>query len=163
MTVPSQDMVLGIYYISLIDGEHDEKKSPRFSGMDEVELALENKVITLHTPIYARVNGKTYATTTGRMILGQLLPKSDKMPFDLVNKVMPKKAIEKLLATAYENCGDKAMILLADALKDTGFEQAARSGISIGFNDIVIPEEKESMITEAKRSAFWWRTSQQID
>jgi len=153
MTVPSQDMVLGIYYISLMDGEHDEKKSPRFANMDEVQLALENKTITLHTPIYARVNGKTYATTAGRMILGELLPKSDNMPFDLVNKVMPKKAIEKLLATAYENCGDKAMILLADALKDTGFEQAARSGISIGFNDIVIPEEKESMIAEATKGA----------
>ena len=153
MTVPSQDMVLGIYYISLMDGEHDEKKSPRFANMDEVQLALENKTITLHTPIYARVNGKTYATTAGRMILGELLPKSENMPFDLVNKVMPKKAIEKLLATAYENCGDKAMILLADALKDTGFEQAARSGISIGFNDIVIPEEKESMIAEATKGA----------
>ena len=117
MTVPSQDMVLGVYYISLINGEHDEKKSPRFSGMDEVKLALENKTITLHTPIYARINGKTYATTAGRMILGELLPKSDNMPFDLVNKVMPVKEIKKLLATTYERCGDKAMILLADALK----------------------------------------------
>ena len=153
MTVPSQDMVLGVYYISLMNGEHDEKKSPRFSGMDEVKLALENKLITLHTPIYARVNGKTYATTAGRMILGELLPKSDNMPFDLVNKVMPAKEIKKLLATTYERCGDKAMILLADALKDTGFEQAARSGISIGFNDIVIPEEKKEMIAESTKAA----------
>ena len=153
MTVPSQDMVLGVYYISLINGEHDEKKSPRFSGMDEVELALENKTITLHTPIYARVNGKTYATTAGRMILGQLLPKSEKMPFDLVNKVMPRPEIKKLLATAYENCGDKAMILLADALKDTGFEQAVRSGISIGFDDVVVPEDKEAMIEKSEKAA----------
>ena len=153
MTVPSQDMVLGVYYISLINGEHDEKKSPRFSGMDEVQLALENKTITLHTPIYARVNGKTYATTAGRMILGELLPKSDNMPFDLVNKVMPVKEIKKLLATTYERCGDKAMILLADALKDTGFEQAVRSGISIGFDDIVVPSEKEAMIAKSEKAA----------
>jgi len=153
MTVPSQDMVLGIYYISLINGEHDEKKSPRFSGMDEVQLALHNKTITLHTPIYARVNGKTYATTAGRMILGELLPKSDKMPFDLVNKVMPVKEIKKLLATTYENCGDKAMILLADALKDTGFEQAVRSGISIGFDDIVVPSDKDAMIEKSEKAA----------
>lgn len=153
MTVPSQDMVLGVYYISLMNGEHDEKKSPRFSGMDEVQLALENKTITLHTPIYARVNGKTYATTAGRMILGELLPKSDNMPFDLVNKVMPRKEIKKLLSTAYERCGDKAMILLADALKDTGFEQAVRSGISIGFDDVVIPEDKAAIIAKSEKAA----------
>ncbi len=153
MTVPSQDMVLGVYYISLMNGEHDEKKSPRFSGMDEVKLALENKTITLHTPIYARIKGKTYATTAGRMILGELLPDSDNMPFDLVNKVMPVKEIKKLLATTYERCGDKAMILLADALKDTGFEQAVRSGISIGFDDIVVPSDKEAMIAKSEKAA----------
>ena len=152
MIVPSQDMVLGVYYISLINGEHTEK-SPRFANMDEVKMALENKTITLHTPIVARINGKTYKTTAGRMILGELLPKSDKMPFDLVNKVMPVKEIKALLATTYERCGDKAMILLADALKDTGFEQAARSGISIGYDDIVIPEEKKTLITESEKIA----------
>jgi len=152
MTVPSQDMVLGIYYISLINGEHTEK-SPRFSGMDEVELALQNKTITLHTPIVARINGKNYKTTAGRMILGQLLPKSENMPFDLVNKVMGRPDIESLLSITYERCGDKAMILLADALKDTGFEQAARSGISIGFDDVVIPEEKDKMIADAEKAA----------
>ena len=159
MTVPSQDMVLGVYYISLINGEHDEKKSPRFSGMDEVQMALENKVITLHTPIYARVKGKTYATTAGRMILGELLPED--MPFDLVNKVMPAKEIKKLLATAYERCGDKAMILLADALKDTGFEQAVRSGISIGFDDIVVPEDKEAIIEKSEKAAVEIETQYQ--
>ncbi|MCQ2599099.1 MAG: DNA-directed RNA polymerase subunit beta' [Alphaproteobacteria bacterium] len=152
MIVPTQDMVLGVYYISLINGEHTEKSS-RFASMDEVKMALENKTITLHTPIIARINGKIYKTTAGRMILGQLLPQSDNMPFDLVNKVMGKKEIESLLATTYERCGDKAMIILADSLKNTGFEQAARSGISIGFDDIVIPVEKKSMIEEANKAA----------
>ena len=152
MIVPSQDMVLGVYYISLINGEHTDK-SPRFANMDEVKMALENKSITLHTPIVARINGKIYKTTAGRMILGELLPKSENMPFDLVNKVMPVGEIKALLATTYERCGDKAMILLADALKDTGFEQAARSGISIGYDDIVIPEEKKQIIAETEKSA----------
>ena len=152
MIVPSQDMVLGVYYISLINGEHTDK-SPRFANMDEVKMALENKSITLHTPIVARVNGKIYKTTAGRMILGELLPKSDNMPFDLVNKVMPVGEIKSLLATTYERCGDKAMILLADALKDTGFEQAARSGISIGYEDIVIPEEKKQIIADTEKAA----------
>ncbi len=150
MTVPTQDMVLGVYYISLINGEHSEK-SPRFANMDEVKLALENKIITLHTPIYARVNGKKYATTAGRMMLGELLPEG--MPFDSVNKVIPAKEIKNLLARTYEACGDKAMILLADALKDTGFEQAVRSGISIGFDDIVIPEDKKTIIEKAEKAA----------
>ncbi|MBO7642583.1 MAG: DNA-directed RNA polymerase subunit beta' [Alphaproteobacteria bacterium] len=152
MIVPSQDMVLGVYYISLMNGNVDEK-SPRFANMDEVKMALDNKTITLHTPIVARINGKRYETTAGRMILGELLPKSDKMPFDLVNKVMPAGEIKKLLATTYERCGDKAMIMLADALKNTGFEQAARSGISIGFDDIVIPKEKTEMIANANKAA----------
>ena len=152
MIVPSQDMVLGVYYISLMNGTVNEK-SPRFANMDEVKMALENKSITLHTPIVARINGKRYETTAGRMILGELLPKSDKMPFDLVNKVMPAGEIKKLLATTYERCGDKAMILLADALKNTGFEQAARSGISIGFDDIIIPKEKAEMIANANKAA----------
>ena len=152
MIVPSQDMVLGVYYISLMNGEVNEK-SPRFANMDEVKMALENKTITLHTPIVARINGKRYETTAGRMILGELLPKSDNMPFDLVNKVMPSGEIKKLLALTYERCGDKAMIMLADALKNTGFEQAARSGISIGFDDIVIPKEKTEMIAAANKEA----------
>src|SRR5574344_790850 len=95
MIVPSQDMVLGVYYISLINGEHTDK-SPRFATMDEVKLAMENKSITLHTPIFARINGKVYKTSAGRMILGELLPKSDKMPFDLVNKVMSRGEIKSL-------------------------------------------------------------------
>jgi DNA-directed RNA polymerase subunit beta' len=152
MIVPSQDMVLGVYYISLINGEHTDK-SPRFANMDEVKLALENKTITLHTPIVARIKGKTYKTTAGRMILGELLPDCDNMPFDLVNKVMPVKEIKALLATTYERCGDKEMILLADALKNTGFEQAAHSGISIGYDDIVIPEEKKTLIAESEEAA----------
>ncbi len=152
MIVPSQDIVLGVYYISLINGEHTEK-SPRFANMDEVQMALENKSITMHTPIVARIKGKTYKTTAGRMILGELLPDSENMPFDLVNKVMPVKEIKALLATTYERCGDKAMILLADALKNVGFEQAARSGISIGFEDIVIPEEKKALIADSEKAA----------
>ncbi|MBQ7409186.1 MAG: DNA-directed RNA polymerase subunit beta', partial [Alphaproteobacteria bacterium] len=100
---------------------------------------------------YARVNGKKYATTAGRMILGELLPEG--MPFDSVNKKMPVGEIKKLLAKTYEVCGDKAMILLADALKDTGFAQAVRSGISIGFDDIVVPEEKQKLIDKSEKEA----------
>ncbi|MCL1902520.1 MAG: DNA-directed RNA polymerase subunit beta', partial [Alphaproteobacteria bacterium] len=156
MIVPSQDMVLGVYYMSMIDGEHTDESS-RFANMDEIKLALQNKAITLHTPIVTRYNAsegvEKVKTTAGRMILGELLPKKPGMPFALVNQVMAKKQIEQLLTTCYEMCGDKDMIVLADQLKNTGFEQAARSGISIGFDDIVIPEEKQKMIADAESAA----------
>ena len=154
--VPSQDMVLGVYYTSLTDGEHTDK-SPRFANMDEIKLALHNGAITLHTPIIARYGApgdtQIVKTTAGRMILGELLPKNPGLPFDLVNQPMGRKQIEILLSTTYENCGDKDMIMLADSLKNIGFEQAAKSGISIGFDDIVIPEEKQQMISDAEKQA----------
>ncbi|MDR2269140.1 MAG: DNA-directed RNA polymerase subunit beta' [Rickettsiales bacterium] len=152
MIVPSQDMILGCYYISLMDGEHNDK-SPTFADIDEVQLALHNKAITLHTPIIARWNGERVKTTAGRMILGDLLPKKDGVNFEWVNQPMNKSAIEKLLISVYDTCGDHDMIILADQLKNTGFEQGARSGISIGHDDIVIPEEKEALIKKAEKDA----------
>lgn len=147
-----QDMVLGCYYISLMDGEHTDK-SPIFANMDEIRLALHNNVITMHTPIVARFNGARVKTTAGRMILGDLLPKKPGVDFEWVNKPMSMSAIEKLLVLVYETCGDNDMIILADQLKNTGFEQGARSGISIGHDDIVIPAEKAELIKKAEKSA----------
>jgi len=156
LIVPTQDMILGVYYISLINGDHTDQ-SPKFASLDEIKLALENHAITLHTPIVARyvAHDGTHSvkTTAGRMLLGELLPKKPGIPFDLVNRPMKKSAIQELLTVAYDNCGDKDMILLADALKNIGFEQAARSGISIGFDDIKIPEEKPEMIEKAEKQA----------
>ncbi|MDR1071651.1 MAG: DNA-directed RNA polymerase subunit beta' [Rickettsiales bacterium] len=152
MIVPSQDMILGCYYISIMDGEHDDK-SPRFADIDEVNLALHNKVITLHTPIVTRWGGGRVKTTAGRMMLGDLLPRKDGVKFEWVNQPMSLAAIEKLLVSVYETCGDHDMIVLADQLKNTGFEQGARSGISIGQDDIVIPAEKEELIRKAEKDA----------
>ena len=154
MIVPSQDMVLGVYYLSLVDGEWTDK-SPRFANMDEIVMALENKTITLHTPIVSRYEAfegaHTVKTTAGRMMLGQLLPKKPNMPFDLVNQEMPIGKIRSLLAHAYENCGDKDMIKLADDLKNIGFQYGALSGISIGFDDVVIPSEKPEIIEKSNK------------
>ncbi|MDR3208751.1 MAG: DNA-directed RNA polymerase subunit beta' [Rickettsiales bacterium] len=153
MIVPSQDMILGCYYISLMDGEHNDK-APYFSGIDEIHLALHNKVITLHTPIIARFRGERVKTTAGRMLLGDLLPDNrEGVKFEWVNQPMSLAAIEKLLVSVYETCGDHEMIILADQLKNTGFEQGARSGISIGQDDIVIPSEKEGLIKKAEKEA----------
>ena len=148
--VPSQDMILGCYYISLMNGQVDEK-SPRFADLDEIKLALHNRIITLHTPIVTRWEGERVNTTAGRMILGDLLPKKEGVKFDWVNRAMDKKSIENLLMEVYETCGDKDMIVLADQLKNTGFEYGARSGISIGQDDIIIPSEKADLIKRAKK------------
>lgn len=150
VNVPSQDMVLGCYYMSLMDGEHTDK-SPVFADIDEIKLAMHNRVITLHTPIVARWNGSRVRTNAGRMLLGDLLPKKPGVKFDWVNQPMSIAAIEKLLVSVYETCGDKDMVVLADMLKNIGFEQGARSGISIGQDDIVIPEEKEAMVKKAEK------------
>ncbi|MDR1826576.1 MAG: DNA-directed RNA polymerase subunit beta' [Rickettsiales bacterium] len=152
MVVPSQDMILGCYYISLMDGEHTDK-SPAFADIDEVMLALHNKTITLHTPIVARFFGEKVKTTAGRMMLGDLLPNKPGVNFEWVNHPMNKSAIEKLLILVYETCGDKDMLMLADQLKNTGFEQGAKSGISIGHDDIVVPAEKEALIAKSEKDA----------
>ncbi|MDR1026844.1 MAG: DNA-directed RNA polymerase subunit beta' [Rickettsiales bacterium] len=152
MVVPSQDMILGCYYISLIDGAHDEK-SPAFNGIDEIKLALENKAITLHTPIVTRFRGERVQTTAGRMLIGELLPDAPGVKYEWVNQPMGLAAIGKLLESVYETCGDKAMVVLVDRLKNMGFEQGARSGISIGQDDIVIPAEKAELIAKAEKEA----------
>jgi len=150
--VPSQDMVLGVYYISLTNGEWTEK-SPAFANIDEIKLALHNNVITLHTPIIARFRGERFKTTAGRMLLGALLPDKDGVKFEWVNQKMNVGAIEKLLVSVYEACGDKDMIILADRLKNTGFEYGAKSGISVGQDDVIIPAEKDAMIKNAENAA----------
>ena len=150
MIMPSQDMVLGCYYLSLMNGEVTDK-SPVFGSLDEIKLALHNNVITLHTPLITRVDDKRVKTTAGRMILGELLPKQKGVRFDWINMPMTGGNIEKLLSLVYEACGDKEMIVLADRLKNIGFEYGARSGISIGQDDIIIPAEKAGLIAKAKK------------
>jgi len=157
--IPTQDMVLGVYYVSLVNGDWTQK-SPRFANMDEIKMALENRTIELHTPIIAKVDyvdldGKTVVesakTTAGRMMLGEIMPKKSGMVFSLVNQNMKKANIEELLASTYEFCGDKDMIIVADRLKNIGFEQATVSGISVAQDDIVIPEGKAKAIEDAKK------------
>ena len=150
--VPSQDMILGCYYISLMDGVHTDK-SPIFADIDEVKLALYNKIITMHTPIITRWNGERVKTTAGRLLIGSLLPNKPGVKYEWVNQPMNKSAIEKLLVSVYEICNDKDMIILADSLKNLGFDQAALSGISIGLDDIVIPDEKKTLIEKAEKEA----------
>ncbi len=169
--VPSQDMVLGIYYLSMerqekapefIDGDaKGEKieKLPMFSDMAEVHQALETKAVTLHTKIIARVpqadeDGnivmKRFETTPGRMLIGETLPKSHKVPFEIVNRLLTKKEIGDVIDQVYRHTGQKDTVLFADAIMALGFRHAFKAGISFGKDDMIIPEEKDGLVEETK-------------
>ena len=163
--VPSQDMVLGIYYLSMerqektpefIDGE---EKLPMFSDMAEVHQALETKAVTLHTRIVARVpqadesgaiSMKRFVTTPGRMLIGECLPKNFKVPYDIVNRLLTKKEIGDVIDQVYRHTGQKDTVLFADAIMALGFRHAFKAGISFGKDDMIIPAAKDGMVEETK-------------
>ncbi|MGA3303036.1 MAG: DNA-directed RNA polymerase subunit beta' [Methylovirgula sp.] len=154
--VPSQDIVLGLYYLTLMrDG--DVGQGMMFSNMGEIEHALHAKAITLHTKIKGRAwsydgNGervsKIFDTTPGRLILGQLLPEHKKITFDVANKLMTKKEISSMIDIVYRNCGQKETVIFCDKIMALGFREAFKAGISFGKDDMVVPETKPRIIAE---------------
>jgi len=159
--VPSQDIVLGLYYVSLMrDGEPGQGMA--FANMGEVDHALHARAVTLHTRIKGRAwtydeDGKRvekiFETTPGRLILGQLLPKHTKIPFDVVNKLMTKKEISNMIDTVYRNCGQKETVIFCDRIMALGFREAFKAGISFGKDDMVVPETKEKIVDETRALA----------
>ncbi|WP_165322858.1 DNA-directed RNA polymerase subunit beta' [Rhizorhabdus phycosphaerae] len=156
--VPSQDMVLGLYYLSMMkEGEPGE--GALISDMQEVHQALAAKAVTLHTKIISRVpqtdeNGQQYMkrveTTPGRMLLGETLPKSHKVPFETVNRLLTKKEIGDVIDIVYRHTGQKETVLFADAIMALGFRHAFQAGISFGKDDMIIPEAKEKEVEETR-------------
>ncbi len=156
--VPSQDMVLGLYYLSL-DRDNEPGQGMAFADMAEVHQALEAKAVTLHSKIIARVpqtdeQGNTYQkrfeTTPGRMLIGECLPKSHTVPFDVINKVLTKKEIGDVIDQVYRHTGQKDTVLFADAIMALGFRHAFKAGISFGKDDMIIPDSKDALVNETK-------------
>ena len=146
---PSQDIVLGIYYLTRQrDGQIGEGK--KFAGPDEVRIAYDGGAVGLQAAIRVRIEGKMVDTTTGRVLLYEVVP--DEVPFEYVNKVMKKKDLAELIDITYRNCGQKATVILADQLKNTGFQFATISGISICIDDMVIPSSKKAILDSASVS-----------
>ena len=160
--VPSQDIVLGLYYVSLMrDGEPgqyaEDPKTKRpirgfYSDIGEIEHALAAGTITLHTRIKGRAwtfnekgerVAKIFDTTPGRLFLGQLLPEHVKIPFDVVNKLMTKKEISNMIDIVYRNCGQKETVIFCDRIMALGFREAFKAGISFGKDDMVVPDIEE--------------------
>jgi len=144
--VPSQDMVLGIYYLTR-EVPFAKGEGKIFSSPDEVRIAYDSNEADLHARIKVRINGKRYDTTVGRVILYDIVPKS--LSFDLVNKVFDKKSVADLVEDCYRRTGNKETVLLADHLKDVGFKFAAKAGISISIGDMKIPTGKEKLLDGA--------------
>jgi DNA-directed RNA polymerase subunit beta' len=158
--VPSQDIVLGLYYLSTVrDNEPGQGKL--FGSVAEVRHALEAGVVTLHAKIKGRVRtidndgheiAEMHETTPGRMILGELLPRQPGVKFALVNQLLTKKAISGMIDAVYRNCGQKETVIFCDRIMALGFYHAFKAGISFGKDDMVVPGAKSKIVikTEAE-------------
>ena len=157
--VPSQDIVLGLYYISLeSDGEPGEGMA--FSDMGEIQHALETGAVTLHSKIKARYSTVdqentpvtlVVETTPGRMLISEVFPKHPKLPFSLINRLLTKKEITEVIDIVYRHCGQKETVLFADRIMALGFGHACRAGISFGKDDLRIPDAKHPLVDEAQQ------------
>ncbi|OQX65253.1 MAG: DNA-directed RNA polymerase subunit beta' [Desulfococcus sp. 4484_242] len=147
--VPSQDIVLGIYYMTR-EKPFAKGEGKIFSSPEEVRVAYDAGALDLHAAIQVRIDGKLYPTTTGRILLYDIIPEKT-LPFELVNKVMTKKELRFLINESHRKAGIKATVILGDRLKDIGYKYATLSGISISMKDMVIPSGKERIIQEAEK------------
>ena len=156
--VPSQDIVLGLYYITL-EREGAPGEGMAFTDIGEIEQALAAKVVTLHTRIKARYRTLDDAgnpivvrvdSTPGRMLLSEILPRHKAVPFALINRLLTKKEITNVIDTVYRHCGQKEAVMFADRLMKLGFGHACRAGISFGKDDMVIPAAKELLVNAAQ-------------
>ncbi len=158
--VPTQDVVLGLYYITR-DRINAKGEGMIFANSDEVMRAYENDQVEIHARVKVRITETTISqddekvqqtrlveTTVGRIILWEVIPAG--LAFDLVNQPMTKKAVTQLLDICYRELGLKTTVVFADQLMYTGFHYATRSGVSIGVEDLVVPEQKEGIIEIAE-------------
>ena len=143
--VPSQDIILGLYYISLkLDNAAGEGKV--FSDIAEIEHALLDGAVTLHSKIRFRYKEQYIDTTAGRALLSCMLPDSDLLDFSAVNKAMTKKEVSNLIDLVYRACGQKSTVIFCDKLMALGYKHATKAAISFGKDDMLIPTEKNSHI-----------------
>ncbi|MCU1020869.1 DNA-directed RNA polymerase subunit beta' [Stenotrophomonas maltophilia] len=158
--VPSQDVVLGLYYMTR-SLENKKGEGMAFANIAEVKRAYDNRVVELHAKVKVRITevvtdeegnkqNKTSIvdTTIGRALLAEILPEG--LPFALANTELTKKNISRLINSSYRQLGLKDTVVFADKLMYTGFAYATRAGVSIGIDDMLIPDEKRGILTEAE-------------
>src|SRR5882672_7945295 len=154
--VPSQDIVLGLYYLSMLR-EKEPGAGMLLGSISEVEHALAAGHVTLHAKVKGRFLAvdedgneavEVHETTPGRLLLGQLLPRKAGVKFALVNQLLTKKAISGLIDAVYRNCGQKETVIFCDRVMGMGFYHAFKAGISFGKDDMVIPETKAKFVEQ---------------
>jgi len=157
--VPSQDMILGIYYLSQQPFQKD-KIEGYFVNNSEIEQGLESGQIKVHSTIVSRFetadeNGnkkiEKYTSSAGRFLLANLLPKHKNIKFSLIDRLLPKKIVSEIIDMVFRFCGQKKTVIFCDKLKDLGFKHAFKAGISFGKDDLIIPSNKNQLIEETKK------------
>ena len=152
--VPSQDMILGIYYVTMMR-EGMKGEGMMVASVEEVQHALDAGEVHLHTKITARIKQiddegnevlTRFETTPGRMLLGALLPLNAKAPFDLVNRLLRKNEVQQVIDTVYRYCGQKESVIFCDRIMTMGFREAFKAGISFGKDDMLIPDSKWTIV-----------------
>ena len=158
--VPSQDIVLGIYYLSQADDKNEDKPKGIFSNINEIEQAIENKSISLHSKIisvFETVDEKgnkiiqKYTSTGGRFLLASVLPKNHKIKFTIIDRLLTKKNVSEIIDTIFRFCGQKETVIFCDRIKTLGFKHAFKAGISFGKDDLIIPKTKTGLINQTKK------------
>ncbi len=147
--VPTQDIVLGLYYLTRESSDPKLDRDPRvFSDSREAGVAYDCDVVDLHEKIVVMDEGNKVQTTVGRILLREIVP--EEIPFPVINRVMKKKELANLIDEAYRRCGDKKTVILADRLKDLGYFYATKAGLSISVNDMTIPPAKKDILGKAR-------------
>ncbi|MBI1892891.1 MAG: DNA-directed RNA polymerase subunit beta' [Candidatus Rokubacteria bacterium] len=149
LAVPSQDMVLGIYYLTK-ERVGTKGEGRTFSDMEEVRIAYDAEDVDLQAKIRLRWNGEVVETTVGRVLFNEVVPES----LRFVNRELKKKEVTALIAECYRQLGNEVSVKFLDQLKDLGFRYATLSGLSIGIDDMHVPSSKEALIEEAKRAVI---------
>ena len=145
---PTQDVVLGLYNATRErSGALGENKV--FSSPGEVRVAYDQGAVDLQAKITVRLDGERVETTVGRILLAEIVP--PEIPFSDINRVMKKKELGALIDAAFLRAGNKATVIFADRLKDMGFEYATQAGISIGIQDMKVPDTKEKLLSDAQK------------
>ncbi|GAB4535268.1 MAG: DNA-directed RNA polymerase subunit beta' [Thermodesulfovibrionia bacterium] len=151
IAVPTQDMVLGVYYLTKKrKGAKGEGKV--FAGVEDVRVAYDAGIIEENAEIKVRMNGSYIDTTTGRVIFSEVLPEG--IPFSMINKEMTKKEVAKVIEYCYKRLGKKATVIFLNNLEQLGFRYSTLSGTSICIDDMHIPVKKPEIIKEAEQAVM---------
>lgn len=157
--VPTQDIVLGLYYMTM---EVPEAKGQGMVmlGLNEIKQAMLAGDLDIHAKIKCRMkavddNGeyveKVFDTTPGRVMLSEILPINKNVPFSIINRLIRKKDVSEIIDTVYRHCGQKKAVIFADKMMKIGYANAAKSGISLGKDDLIIPKAKDRLIKETEK------------